>query len=292
LMDRSRSQGIVTDDLTAGEKGARRVFFLIDPQRRSAGIPNLLNPVMVKEFRSRQFGRLHWLLRLIAICAVMSLMLTLATTMGSEDWGVERIGAIIIYAQVALILLLTPGISGGIIAGEMENGGWNLLRTTPLRAWRILLGKLMSVLITLGLVLCASLPGYAVIMKIQPSLAEQVIQVIISLVMCALVSMSVSAAVSAFFRTTAAATTVSYGVLIALFVGTLIFWANLNAPFSHAFVEKILSVNPMAGALNAIQAEGFETFNLVPVTWWTSGAICLFALLVLQIRIWRLCQPD
>lgn len=292
LLDRSRSQGVITDEMSSGGQVARRLFFLIDPQRRKAGIPFFLNPVMVKEFRSRQFGRLHWLLRLISSCAVLSLLLTLATTMGTVDWGVERIGGIIVIAQVTLIIVLTPGIAGGLISGEREGGGWDLLRTTPLSAGRILRGKLISVVLTLLLVLCASLPGYAVIMAIKPNLREQVMQVIVCLLFSAALSLLVSATVSAFFRSTAVATTMSYGLLMLLFVGTLVVWSNLDAPFSHTFVERVLSVNPMAGALNAIQAAGFESFDLVPLTWWTSGTLCVLLLVVLQLRTWRLCQPD
>ena len=292
LLDRSRSQGVITDELSSGGQVARRLFFLIDAQRRKAGIPFFLNPVMVKEFRSRQFGRLHWLLRLISSCAVLSLLLTFATTMGTVDWGVERIGGIIVIAQVTLIIVLTPGIAGGLISGEREAGGWDLLRTTPLSAGRILRGKLISVVLTLLLVLCASLPGYAVIMAIKPNLREQVMQVIVCLLFSAALSLLVSATVSAFVRSTAVATTISYGLLMLLFAGTLVVWSNLDAPFSHTFVERVLSVNPMAGALSAIAASGFETFDLVPRTWWTSGILCGLLLVILQLRTWRLCQPD
>lgn len=292
LLDRSRSQGIITDDRSAGARSLRRVFFLVDPQRRKAGIHGLMNPVLMKEFRSRQFGRLHWLLRLIAGCAVLSLALTLATTMGTVGWGVERIGGIIIVAQVALIVVFTPGLAGGMIAGEIEGGGWNLLRVTPLSAGRILRGKLLSVLVTLVLVLCASLPGYGIMMMIKPVLREQVIQVLISLVLSALLSLMVSAAVSSFFRSTAVATTVSYGVLLLIFGGTMIVWANQGSPFSHQFVENVLTINPMAGALNVMQVDGFESFNLIPRTWWATGIACVLLYLILLLQIWRLCRPD
>ncbi|MCA9050229.1 MAG: ABC transporter permease subunit, partial [Planctomycetaceae bacterium] len=213
LLDRSRSQGIITDDRSAAQRAVRRVMYLVDPQKRKAGIPRFLNPVMVKEFRSRQFGRLHWLLRLVAGCAVLSLLLTLATTMGTLDWGVEKVGGIMIVAQVGLILVLTPGLSSGMIAGEVESGGWNMLRSTPLGALRVITGKLSSVTITLLLVLCASLPGYGIIMVIKPVLQTQVTQVILSMALTAAVAMLTSAAVSSFFRSTATATTVSYGLL-------------------------------------------------------------------------------
>ena len=292
LMDRSRSQGIITDERSRGQQVARRMLFLVDPQRRKPGIPWLLNPVMVKEFRSRQFGRLHWMLRLVAGCAILSLLLTLATTSGTIDWGVERIGAIIIVGQTTLILLMTPGITGAMIAGELETGGWNLLRTTPLGPLRILTGKLVSVAVTLLLLLCATLPGYGVIMTIKPILQEQVVQVMISLVFTGALCMSVSATVSSFCRSAAAAVTVAYGVLIMMLAGTMLIWLNQDAPFSHSFVESVLMINPMAGALNAMQARGFENYNLVPGTWWLTTTVCITLMVVLYFRTWRLCQPD
>lgn len=187
---------------------------------------------------------------------------------------------------------MTPGIAGGLIAGEIEGGGWNLLRVTPLRAGRIVRGKLVSVLITLGLVLCATLPSYAVMMKIKPILEQQVYQVLISLVLAAVFSLMISAVISTFFRSTAVCTSVSYGVLLLLFVGTMAVWANMGSPFSHRFVENILSVNPMAGALNAMDVQGFEDFNLVPRTWYVSGISSVVLFVILQIRTWQLCQPD
>jgi ABC-type transport system involved in multi-copper enzyme maturation permease subunit len=293
LMDRSRAQGLMTDDRSGSHRAARRLLYLVDPQKRKSGIPWYLNPLMVKEFRSRQFGRLHWLLRMISACAVMSLLLSLATTMGTLDWGVEKVGGIMIVAQIGLIIALTPGLSGAMIAGEIESGGWNLLRTTPLSVHRVLSGKLLSVCITLLLVLCASLPGYGIIMVIKPVLQAQVIQVIISLLLTALVAMLVSAAVSSFCRSTAVATTIAYGVLVALYGGSMLVWINRDSPFSYSFVEKALSVNAMAGALHAMGVQGFETYDgLLRTTWMVSGVMCAVLLLLLYVRTWRLWQPD
>lgn len=292
LLDRSRSQGIITDDQSKGVQAARRFLFLIDPQRRSSGIPRFLNPVMAKEFRSSQFGRLHWLLRLIAGCAVLSLLLTLATTTGSINRSVETVGAIIIVLQVGLIILLTPGFAAGMISAEIENGGWNLLRVTPLSPGRILRGKLFSVIITLTLVLCATLPGYAILELIQPTLGKQIQQVVISLVITALLCLLVSATISSFFKTTASATAVSYLVLLGLFAGTMLVWANRDSPFSFTFVENVLQANPMAAALNAMQVPGFENYNLVPSAWFISGGACGLLLIVLYVRLHLLTRAD
>lgn len=292
LLDRSRSQGFITDDQSQWIRASRRVLYLVDPQRRSAGIPGYVNPVMVKEFQCRQFGRMHWLLRLVAGCAVLSLVLTLASAQGTEARGVEYTGALIIVLQVALIVLLTPGLASGMIAGEMEGGSWNLLRVTPLSPGRILRGKLISVLLTLALLLCATLPGYAVIMLIKPTLQQQVVQVLISLVLAALLSMLVSATISSFFRSTAVATTVSYGVLVSIFGGTMLVWMNRDAPFGFDFVQAALRLNPMAAALNAMQASGFESYNLVPSAWWISGITCVVLLVILYAQLLRLSKAD
>ncbi len=247
---------------------------------------------MVKEFQCRQFGRMHWLLRFVATCAVLSLLLTLASARGTEARGVEYTGALIIVLQVGLIVLLTPGLASAMIAGELEGGSWNLLRVTPLRTGKILRGKLISVLITLTLLLCATLPGYAVIMLIKPVLQEQVIQVLKCLVLAAVLAMLVSATVSSFFRTSAVATTVSYGILILIFGGTMLIWMNRDAPFGHEFVQSALRLNPMAAALNAIQVEGFQSYDLLPSTWQYSGVTCAVLLIILYARVYRLTKPD
>ncbi len=292
LLDRSRSQGLITDDQSQFIRASRRILFLVDPQKRSKGIPWLVNPVMVKEFQCRQFGRMHWLLRFVATCAVLSLLLTLASARGTEARGVEYTGALIIVLQVGLIVLLTPGLASAMIAGELEGGSWNLLRVTPLRTGKILRGKLISVLITLTLLLCATLPGYAVIMLIKPVLQEQVIQVLKCLVLAAVLAMLVSATVSSFFRTSAVATTVSYGILILIFGGTMLIWMNRDAPFGHEFVQSALRLNPMAAALNAIQVEGFQSYDLLPSTWQYSGVTCAVLLIILYARVYRLTKPD
>ena len=91
IFDRSRSQGKITDEQSRGVKAFRGVFFLVDPQRRKAGI-RWVNPVFVKEFRTRRFGRIHWILRLVALCAVISVALTGLTAVQSQAWGPEIIG--------------------------------------------------------------------------------------------------------------------------------------------------------------------------------------------------------
>ncbi len=292
IFDQSRDAGTISDDLSTRGKVLRRLFFLVDPQKRSAGIPSFLNPVMVKEFRCRRFGRLHWLLRLVAVCMVVSLGLTYATTAGTFDWGVETIGAIMVVLQVALIVLIAPSLSAGLISVERESGGWILLLTTPLGVRRIVWGKLLSALIPLILLLGATMPGYLVMAYIQPGMALQVQRVLICLVLTSVFAMMVSAAVGSLFVRTAAATAGAYSVLLVLSAAPMMVWMGRNAPFGHDTVEAALSTSSIGAALSVIQFSGFENYDLIPVNWWFLGIASAAALSLLLAQVYRISKPQ
>ena len=292
LLDRPRPQGVVTDDRSLGQRTFRRLFFLVDPHRRKSGIGPFVNPVMVKEFRTRRFGRIHWLLRLIAVAALISLSLTYAATTGTIDWGVETIGGIMVVLQVALLVILAPSLAACLISAERESGGWGLLMMTPMSAASIVFGKLLSVLLTLVLIMLATLPGYLVMIWIHPPLRWQVWQVLVCLGWLALFCMLLSTAVSSLCRRTAVATTISYALLGVVCVGTMLVWLGAGTSFGHGIVEAVLQINPMAAALTIIEAPGFTRYRLVPANWWWMGGLCLLCSLVVFVQTWRLSRPQ
>ena len=134
----------MTDDRSAGARAVRRVLFLVDPSRRSGGTSLLFNPVLVKELRTRKFGRAHWTLRLIAGAAVLSLGLSYVAAAGALGLGLDVIGGALVLLQSVLLLLFAPSLGSGLISAEREGGTWQLLRTTPLSAGAILRGKLIE----------------------------------------------------------------------------------------------------------------------------------------------------
>jgi ABC-type transport system involved in multi-copper enzyme maturation permease subunit len=292
IFDRSRSAGVVTDDRTKGAKRFRNIFYLVDPQKRSKGIGDWTNPVMIKEFRCRRFGRSHWLLRLVALCIVVSILLTYFSTTNTLTWGIEAIGGLMVLLQVSLLVLITPSLSAGLISSEIESNGWQLLQSTPLSVIKILIGKLLSVAWTLSMILCATLPGYLIILFLKPEMQQQIINVLICLVIAAVFAILVSAFISSLFRQTAAATTTAYVVLLSIFGGTMLFWLGRGAPFGHEIVEKVLLINPMAAALHAGGTAGFEEYQLIPGNWYIMGLVCMALLFGLVYRTWKLSRPQ
>lgn len=292
LFDRARPAGVMTQDRSGLGRLLRRFFFLVDPQRRSGSMTLWVNPVMIKEFRSRRFGRSHWTLRLIALCAILSLGLCLLAATGMLGWGIEVIGGVLVLLQIALLIVFAPSLASPLVSAELETGSWQLLRMTPLSAGAILRGKLMSVAWPLLLLMCATLPGYVVLTLIKSELASQVERVVICLGLTAVFAVLVSAAASSLFRSTATATIASYLVLLALCVGPLLVWLGREAPFGHATVEAVLTIDPVAAALQACATPGFTQYDLLPANWWFVGGLCVILLLFLVLRTWQLCRPE
>jgi ABC-type transport system involved in multi-copper enzyme maturation permease subunit len=292
IFDQSRASGTMSDDLSSSGQLVRRLFFLVDPQKRTGGIPSYLNPVMVKEFRSRKFGRLHWLVRLTAVCGILSLGLTYATTAGTFDWGVETIGGIMVVMQVALIVLIAPSLAAGMLSVEREHGAWQLLQTTPMSMTRIVMGKLLSAVLPLMLILCATMPGYLVMAYIDPGMRLQVNRVIVCLVLTAIFAMSVSAAVGCFFSRSATAMASAYGVLLGICCLPLLIWMGKDAPFGHSVVETALTFSSIAAAFSVIKMQGFENYNLIPANWWFLGIASVISLIVLPLWTYRISRPQ
>ncbi|MCL2640840.1 MAG: ABC transporter permease [Phycisphaerales bacterium] len=294
LFDRNRAAGKITDDRSTGVKFYRRIMYLwfFDPQRRTQLIGAFTNPVMVKDFRSQKFGRSHWMMRFFVICMVISLGLMLATTRGTITWSVEILGGIIVIMQMSVVVLISPSLAAGAISSERESGGWTLLKMTPLSAFTIVIGKLMSAGRTLFLLLLATLPAYVVLLKIDESQVARLADVLLTVVLTSIMGVMVSAAVSSLFQRTTGATATSYTILVGLCGGTLLFWLGRGSPFSRAAVETALQFNPLATALSLIRAPGFEEYQLVPFNWYLMGGLIVLSALVLWIQTWRLTRPQ
>lgn len=293
MFDRSRSAGTITDERSVQVRVFRRIMYLwfFDPQRRTGLIGPLTNPILVKEFRTRKFGRAHWMVRFFGVCLILSLGLMLITTRGTMDWGVATLGAIVVMLQMALIVLVTPSLASGMISGEIESRGWQLLQMTPLRTHTIVIGKIGSAIWTLMLMLMATMPAYLVLIYIDVNLAQQILMTLFTLALTAVLAVLLTAAVSSMCERTSQSTAISYTLLVSLCAGTMLFWLGQDAPFTRETVQTVLQFNPLAAALMLINAPGFSQYELVPANWIIMGVACVLCLIVLTSRTWRLTRP-
>lgn len=294
LYDKSRSRGTITDERSTKARVFRRIMYLwgFDPKRRSRPIGPWINPIMIKEMRSRRFGRSHWMMRLFAVCLMLSMGLAIVTVTSSQNLSVAQLGRIVVLIQFAIIVLLTPPLAAALISSERESGGLPLIVMTGISAPKIIIGKLLSVLFTLAFVLLATTPCYLVMTKIDVGGTLRIADCLFSLVLSTFLALLVSAAIGSLFRNSAAAAVTACGVLIALCGGTMLVWMLRDAPFSHATVEAVLRFNPLAATLSLVDAPGLTEYDLVPVNWYYSAVGCVLGAAVLIVQTYRLTRPQ
>ena len=293
MLDVSRARGRITDERSLTVRIFRRVMFLwaFDPKRRSSPIGPYTNPVTVKELRCRRFGRRHWMMRLSAMCLIVSMGLAIVSARSSQQLSIGELARIVVLIQFAMILLLAPPLGAALISSERESGGLAMLVTTPLSAGSIICGKLLSAASTLFFVLVATAPAYVVMAWLDYHDSLRISGCVISLVLSAFLALLVSAAIGSLFRSTAAATATAYGLLIALCGGTMLVWHGRDAPFAHDTVQSALMFNPLAAMLDLVNAPGFTDYGLVPANWYITAVGCVLAAIVLMVQTWRLTQP-
>ena len=291
LLDQVHAKGKVTDDRSRDVRILRRLLYIVDPQRRSGLIGPLANPVMVKEFRSRKFGRLHWMLRTAGLCLLISMTLMYVATLGTMFINVEYMSGVLVVFQMGLLVLIAPALSSTLISGEVESKGWQQLQLTPLSAFSIVTGKLLSVVWTLVMLLVASLPCYGLLLMIDEGYQQRVIDVVSSLCLTALYAMLVGAACSSVFKRSTAATTCAYLILVVQCVGTLLPWLGEGSFFGRGVVEWFLVVNPVAAALSVIQMPGMADYEIIKTNQTLLIAGSVACVLMLWVRTYLISRP-
>ncbi len=129
-----------------------------------------MNPVLNKEiklrFRSGKsfLGLLFYLLALSILLIGYMYIGMLSNTNGFfKPENSRDMFMLFSFIQLCLILFITPGLTGGVISSERERQTLNILLTTTQSSIGIVIGKLLSSLSYLVLLLFASLPLYSLV---------------------------------------------------------------------------------------------------------------------------------
>lgn len=137
------------------------------PTRRNRLSGLINNPVTVKELRSRMRGRRAfvvlslYLLVLSAAIVFVYLIYLSSSTMPSSTMARttgKGLFATVLGVQVVLVTLIGPAFTAAAVSGERERQTFDLLRTTLLSAEAFVLGKLVSSLSYIVLLVVVSIP--------------------------------------------------------------------------------------------------------------------------------------
>lgn len=147
--------------------------------------------------------------------------------------GPQIFGALAEF-QLILLAFVTPALTAGAIAGEKERQTFELLLTTRLSSFGIVLGKLITSLAYVILLLMLSLPLFAMAFLFGGINLKQLGLTFLLLSVAALAIGSLSLLVSSLIKRVQIATAVSYVLVFGLVLGSGIFSSLLfTSPASN-----------------------------------------------------------
>lgn len=240
----------VTDEIAAEPPStapnatpARRRRSPFDGIRRTAGG---VGAVGVKELRGRMRGRrafviLSLYLVLLAAFAWMvevSMERTYSTGFGGiATFATAAIGqgifAALIMLETLLVVFLAPMATVGSISLEREKQTLEMLAATPITSFAIVLGKLLSALVYVWLLIAASIPLTAIVFVFGGVAPDDLVRGYVVLVVTALGFGSFGLFCSSLMKRTQAATAVAIFGVLAVSMGSLfviVFWQSLASP--------------------------------------------------------------
>jgi len=202
-----------------------------------------MSAISVKELRGRMRGRRAFVIITVHLLLVAGFAWMVETLMertftggfGSTFSASAEIGRALFIAMLILltliVLVLAPASTAGAISLEREKQTLDLLATTPISSLAIVLGKLVSALSWILLLLLASIPVIALVFTFGGVGPDDMIKGYVVLLVSALFFGSVGLFVSALVKRTQAATVINLVTVIALTAGTgftFIFWSSMT----------------------------------------------------------------
>lgn len=149
------------------------------------------------------------------------------------------------FVQLGLVLFITPGLTGGVISSERERQTLSILLTTTQSSFTIILGKLLSSISYLVLLILASLPIYSFVFLYGGISPTQLTQVFFFSLFTMLVIGSFGVLFSTLIRKTIVSMVTTYSVALFIVAGTAVISlilfqiANIHASATPAKVPSV-----------------------------------------------------
>ena len=130
--------------------------------------------------------------------------------------------------QYVLASLMAPSFAAGTITGEKERKTYEMLLASPLQPSAICIGKLVSSLAHLALLIFASLPIVMLCIPLGGVSLYEVLAAYLGLILSVLIFGAISVACSSYFQRTSASLVASYLFVLPLALGAISLWAGLE----------------------------------------------------------------
>ncbi len=234
-----------------------------------------IGAVGVKELRGRMRGRRAFVILTIYLLLtggfawMVELILerNASSGVGSSTYAAASIGqgifAALLMLETLQVAFLAPSATAGAISLEREKQTLELLVVTPISSVAIVLGKLLSALVYVWLLIAASIPLTAVVFVYGGVAPDDVLRGYIVLIVTALGLGSFGLFCSSLVKRTQAATAITiFGVLV-ISIGSVFllgFWGAMtthdnndgNGPVRGAVPQEIGYLNPFLAQVDVL----------------------------------------
>jgi ABC-type transport system involved in multi-copper enzyme maturation permease subunit len=189
-----------------------------------------LNPVFQKELRMFERSiKISWIILMYnLVLAAVTLSIFYMILDSSKSTGAFEysnmilIYVVIAYIQFAMLLLIIPGLTAGAISGERERQTLDILLSTQMKPWQIIIGKLESSLSVVLLLGVTSLPIVSIVFVFGGIKLVDLFLLVILLLIEAIFIGSIGLLFSSTCKKTTTATVLTYASLLFMFLGTYI----------------------------------------------------------------------
>jgi ABC-2 type transport system permease protein len=228
-------------------------------QTRRWKIPLWKNPVIVKEFQTRMRGNRAFLL-LIAHLLVLGIVigifyLVFRSSLSSTGALAERrffgkaIFGLIVWMEMVTVSFIAPAITSGAISSERERQTFDLLRVTLLPARSLVVGKYLSGMVFILLLLFTSIPLQSLAFLVGGVLIEEIVIASLILLVTAVAFCAVGLFFSCLLPRTLISTVMSYAIAIFLVFGVPMVFMIVLVLFGTLLGDTYGSINPLLKTL-------------------------------------------
>ena len=248
----------------SSEKDAKKKKFpyvLINPDKRAKpfGVGTL---ILMKELRCKMFGHLGNLIRGIYIGVAVSAGLVILVSLNVETLSLEAVRIVAVMFQIIVIMLLTPALTASAVSEELNSGTLEMLRMTPVSAWKFWQGKVLAGNLYLFILLASSSPIYAMIALLEIVMGRDwsmVLWVVCLELLMLLLTSTLGVWCSALVRNTQKAVGMSYAVMFAIALLPFGAYFGLEQPDLRSWLS---AVSPVLVCINEVGMNSFQDVDV------------------------------
>lgn len=278
------------------------------------------NPIVKKDLQvTARSMRFSW--GLFAYEAVLTMTFLLALTMiqqmSGSFYSSSNVYSSLIYlfpvlsvAQVCIVALIVPIITASSISGEKERQTFDIMLTTCMSPFSIVLGKVMSAVLRILFFVAAGMPIMALAFVVGGLSWSYLFYFVLTIILLALLSGGIGILSSAICRRSITAVILSYAFYFIIYILTflpmmikgfvtqadnmgesLLFLLFNPIIFYEEFFMQLMTSESLFGDANFARDDvGFITYHLSQGKIWmfvSAGCILLLSVLLLLAAAWK-----